>query len=65
MGSGSTINDVNKLIKQYAEMKMVMQQMMAGDGMLGGIKGKVVRKLTGVGARKKKDKRDKRKKKRK
>jgi signal recognition particle subunit SRP54 len=65
MGSGTTINEVNKLLKQYAEMKMMMQQMMAGDGgMLGGIKGKVVRKLTGVGARKKKDKKDKRKKKR-
>ncbi len=60
MGSGVTMNDVNKLLKQYAEMKMMMQQMMAGGGgMLGGIKGKVVRKLTGVDARKKKDKRKK------
>jgi signal recognition particle subunit SRP54 len=64
IGSGVTINDVNKLLKQYAEMKVMMQQMMGGgDGMLGGLKGKVVRKLTGVGARKKKEKRDKRKKK--
>ncbi len=60
MGSGTTINDVNKLLKQYVEMKTVMQQMMAGDGMLGGIKGRVVRKLTGVGKKKK----DKKKKKR-
>ncbi|MGH9841698.1 MAG: signal recognition particle protein [Blastocatellia bacterium] len=61
MGSGVTMNDVNKLLKQYAEMKMMMQQMMGGGGggMLGGIKGKVVRKLAGVGARKKKDKRKK------
>src|SRR5262245_27261099 len=58
LGSGTTINDVNKLLKQYVEMKMMIQQMMGG-GMLGGIKGKVVRKLTGVGARKKKDKRKK------
>ena len=54
LGSGTTINDVNKLLKQYAEMKMMMQQMMQSEGMLGGIKGKVVRKLTGLGARKKK-----------
>ncbi|MDX2031654.1 MAG: signal recognition particle protein [Blastocatellia bacterium] len=63
-GSGATINDVNKLLKQYAEMKMMMQQVMKSEGMLGGIKGKVVRKLTGLGARKKKDKRVKVKKKR-
>ncbi len=54
MGSGTTLNDVNKLLKQYVEMKKVMQQMMQGDGMLGGIKGKVARKLTGIGGRKKK-----------
>lgn len=64
LGSGATINEVNKLLKQYVEMKAMMQQMMGGGGgMLGGVKGKVVRKLTGVGARRKKDK-DKRKKKR-
>jgi signal recognition particle subunit SRP54 len=61
MGSGTTINDVNKLLKQYVEMKVVMQQMMGGgNGMLGGVKGRVVRKLTGVGKKKK----DKKKKKR-
>ncbi len=59
IGSGSTINDVNKLLKQYVEMKMMMQQMMQSEGMMGGIRGKVVRKLTGVGSRKKKDKRKK------
>jgi signal recognition particle subunit SRP54 len=59
LGSGSTINDVNKLLKQYAEMKMMMQQLMQGEGMLGGLRGKVVRKLTGAGSRKKKDKKRK------
>lgn len=64
LGSGTTINDVNKLLKQYAEMKLVMQQMMAGEGMFGGVRGKVARKLTGIGSRKKRDKRDKKRKKR-
>ncbi len=59
LGSGVTINDVNKLLKQYVEMKTVMKQMMGGDGMLGGMRGKVVRKLSGVGARKKRDKKKK------
>jgi signal recognition particle subunit SRP54 len=59
LGSGVHVNDVNKLLKQYAEMKMMMQQMMQGDGMFGGLGGKVVRKLTGVGPRKKKDKKRK------
>jgi signal recognition particle subunit SRP54 len=64
LGSGVTINDVSAVLKQYAEMKMMIQQMMGGGGMLGGVKGKMMRKLTGVGARKKKDRKDKRKKKR-
>jgi signal recognition particle subunit SRP54 len=59
LGSGTTINDVNKLLKQYAEMKIVMQQMMAGEGMFGGLRGKVARKLTGIGSRKKRDKKRK------
>jgi signal recognition particle subunit SRP54 len=59
IGSGTTINDVNKLLKQYVEMKIVMQQMMQGEGMMGGLRGKVARKLTGIGARKKKDKKRK------
>jgi signal recognition particle subunit SRP54 len=65
LGSGNSINDVNKLLKQYVEMKMVMKQMMEGEGMFGGIRGKVARKLSGVGSRKKRDKRDKKRKKRK
>jgi signal recognition particle subunit SRP54 len=60
LGSGVTVNDVNKLLKQYAEMKVMMKGMMSddGDGMFGGggLRGKMVRKLTGVGARKKKPK---------
>jgi signal recognition particle subunit SRP54 len=61
LGSGTTINDVNKLLKQYAEMKLMMQQLMQGDGMLGGLRGKVARKLTGIGSRKKRDKKRKKK----
>jgi signal recognition particle subunit SRP54 len=59
MGSGTKARDVDNLLKQYVEMKLVMQQMMGGEGMLGGVRGKVVRKLTGIGSRKKKDKRKK------
>jgi signal recognition particle subunit SRP54 len=59
LGSGTTINDVNKLLKQYSEMKIVMQQMMQGEGMFGGLRGKVARKLTGIGSRKKRDKKRK------
>ncbi|MFN0110793.1 MAG: signal recognition particle protein [Blastocatellia bacterium] len=62
LGSGTKLRDVDNLLKQYIEMKRMMQQMMGGgDGMLGGLRGKVVRKLTGVGSRKKKDKRNKKK----
>jgi signal recognition particle subunit SRP54 len=64
LGSGNSVNDVNKLLKQYVEMKTVMKQMMEGEGIFGGVRGKVVRKLSGVGSRKKRDKRDKKRKKR-
>jgi hypothetical protein len=37
-----------------------MSQMMGGDGMFGGLKGKVARKLMGAGSRKKKQKKKKR-----
>lgn len=60
MGSGTKINDVNKLLKQYAEMKIVMKQMMEGEGMMGGLRGKVARKLTGIGSKRKKVKKKKR-----
>ncbi len=59
MGSGTKVKDVDNLLKQYVEMKRMMQQLMGGEGMMGGLRGKVVRKLTGVGSRKKKDKRKK------
>ena len=45
-------------------MKRMMQSLMGGEGMFGGLKGKVVRKLTGVGSRKKKDKKKKKRKER-
>jgi signal recognition particle subunit SRP54 len=61
MGSGNKVKDVDKLLKQYVEMKTMMAQLMGGDGMFGGLKGKVVRKLTGVGPRKKKQKQKKKK----
>jgi signal recognition particle subunit SRP54 len=60
MGSGNKVKDVDKLLKQYVEMKTMMARLMGGEGMLGGIKGKVVRKLTGVGSRKNKKKKKKR-----
>lgn len=60
MGSGTKPKDVDNLLKQYVEMKMMMQQLMGGEGMLGGVKGKVVRKLTGIGSRKKNKKKKKR-----
>lgn len=53
MGSGTRIKDVEGLLKQYVEMKMMMQQLMGGEGMFGGVRGKVVRKLSGIGSRKK------------
>ncbi len=59
-GSGHQVKDVDKLLKQYVEMKAMMGQLMGGGGMLGGMKGKVVRKLTGVGSRKKRPKKKKR-----
>ncbi|MGH9751147.1 MAG: signal recognition particle protein [Blastocatellia bacterium] len=60
MGSGNKVKDVDKLLKQYVEMKTMMGRLMSGDGMFDGLKGKVVRKLTGVGSRKKKQKKKKR-----
>ncbi len=63
-GSGTKTKDVDNLLKQYVEMKMMMQQLMGGDGFMGGMRGKVVRKLTGLGARKKHKKQQKKKKKR-
>jgi signal recognition particle subunit SRP54 len=60
MGSGTTINDVNKLLKQYVEMKQMMGRMMEGQGFLGGLRGKVARKLAKAPVRKKRPKKKKR-----
>ena len=61
-GSGTNVNDVKKLLKQYVEMKIMMQDMMGGgEGMFGGLRGKAVRKLAGVGGRKKNNKKKKKK----
>jgi len=65
LGSGNTINDVNKLLKQYAEMKVMMGRMMESQGLLGGLRGKVMRRLTkgsskSAPARKKRPKKKKR-----
>ena len=65
LGSGNTINDVNKLLKQYAEMKVMMGRMMGSQGLLGGLRGKVMGRLTkgsskSAPARKKRPKKKKR-----
>jgi signal recognition particle subunit SRP54 len=60
MGSGTTISDVNKLLKQYVEMKQMMGRMMEGQGFLGGLRGKVARKLAKAPVRKKRPKKKKR-----
>lgn len=73
-GSGTNVTDVKALIKQYVEMKTMMQQLMGGGGddpfggggggMFSGIRNKVVRKLAGVGGGRKKQKPKQKKKKR-
>lgn len=67
-GSGTNVGDIKKLLKQYVEMKAMMQQLMGGDegGLFGGggLRGKVVRKLAGVGGRKKNKQKQKKKKRR-
>jgi signal recognition particle subunit SRP54 len=48
-GSGSTVADVNQLIKQYVEMRQMMRQF-SNSGLFGGggIKSKMLRKMTGI-----------------
>lgn len=41
-GSGTTVADVNRLVKQFSEMKKMMKQM-GGKGALGGKRGKVAK----------------------
>ena len=52
-GSGTTVNDVNSLLKQYAEMRKMMKQMTEGGLFGGGIGGRLARRVTGVGPKKK------------
>lgn len=59
-GSGSTVSEIKSLLKQYVEMKKMMRQM-TESGLLGGFGGKVARRLTGIGPRKKRVKKKKRK----
>src|SRR2546427_8887340 len=48
-GSGTTVAQVNSLIKQYTEMRRMMQQL-SSSGMFGGsgLKGKMMRRMTGI-----------------
>jgi len=48
-GSGTSVAEVNQLIKQYTEMRQMMRQL-SGSGLFGGsgLKGKMMRRLTGM-----------------
>jgi signal recognition particle subunit SRP54 len=48
-GSGSTVADVNQLIKQYVEMRQMMRQL-SSSGLFGGggFKSKMLRKMGGI-----------------
>src|SRR5882762_575027 len=48
-GSGTSVAEVNKLIKQYVEMRQMMRQL-TSSGMFGGggLKGKMMRRMAGV-----------------
>jgi signal recognition particle subunit SRP54 len=48
-GSGTTVAEVNKLIKQYTEMRQMMRQLSI-SGMFGGsgLKGKMMRRMAGI-----------------
>jgi signal recognition particle subunit SRP54 len=62
-GSGTSVTEVNQVLQQYAEMKQMMK-VMNEEGMFGGLGGKVARKLTGLGPRKKNKSKVKKKKRR-
>ncbi|MBX3278190.1 MAG: signal recognition particle protein [Acidobacteria bacterium] len=59
LGSGTNVSDVNNLLKQYVEMRRMMRQMTQG-GMLGGLGGRVARRITGIGSKRKKKKKKRR-----
>src|SRR5436309_3506286 len=48
-GSGTTVAEVNKLIKQYTEMRQMMRQL-TSSGLSGGsgLKGKMMRRMAGI-----------------
>lgn len=46
-GSGSTISEVNQLLRQYEQMKKMMSQMNRGGGLLGGLGRKMMGGLAG------------------
>jgi signal recognition particle subunit SRP54 len=48
-GSGTTVAEVNQLIKQYSEMRQMMRQL-SSSGLFGGsgLKGKMMRHMTGI-----------------
>ena len=48
-GSGTNVAEVNKLIKQYTEMRQMMRQL-TSSGMFGGsgLKGKMMRRMAGI-----------------
>jgi signal recognition particle subunit SRP54 len=48
-GSGTSVAEVNQLIKQYTEMRQMMRQL-SNSGMFGGsgLKGKMLRRMTGM-----------------
>src|ERR1700754_1575420 len=48
-GSGTNVASVNQLIKQYVDMRQMMRQL-SGSGLFGGsgLKGKMMRKMTGM-----------------
>ena len=52
-GSGTTVSEVNSLIKQYTEMRQMMRQLsgsglFGGGGGGGGLKGKMMRRMAGM-----------------
>ncbi len=48
-GSGTSVANVNQLVKQYTEMRQMMRQL-SGSGLFGGggFKSKMMRKMTGI-----------------
>ncbi len=48
-GSGTSVAEVNQLVKQYTEMRQMMRQL-SGSGLFGGggLKSKMVRRMTGM-----------------